>query len=404
MGLSPTVIFIWSINNYYFLFLQKNVFATLILIFSKDWWLSSQYALLDTALSFFLFLAFIFLLKFVKKNNKLFLIFSGVGLSGAILSKGQPAIIFLFPLSFLLLSKKITIKQSAVLLFFSFLIISPWLILSIKKFGLTAFIEVFLGFAKNRSLVQDLTQIAPFYWYTRWWFESLRPAWILFFSFLIYDFLRQKINFEEKLILFYFFFSFALFSFSKNKVWWYVLPLIPIVAIYIHHSVKSYLKENKNGLINIALILFFGSLPVFHDQRNLIALILLCLYVFTSTVILQLNLNLPSSQFFSKFLIFFLILTSMYFFYKSFPAPQPTFAEVKVVGDYYRKLSQPKCLYVEAMPYEAALFYSNAEEINYYTDTKKLSKNCTNYLLTPKSKNYPLIFKNERLKLYKLTR
>lgn len=395
----------------FFIFFQP--LSALVLIFSFDLWLSSQQALMDTTLTLFLLLAFLFFMKFIQSSNdrvghttdavKLpFLFLSAFFWSLAFLAKGQPALIFFFLLFFALLTKRIKIKELIFFGFFSFLIISPWLFFLVKNFGINTFSQVFFNFAKNRALAFDPTQQAPFFWYFRWLFESARPAWILFLTLFIYDLLQKKMTHPKALTLFYFFSSFLIFSLAKNKVWWYILPLFPVMVFYIDLSLRDLLKENQNKIFNFSLIILLTSLPIFYHQRNLVALVLVVFYLLISLLILKKIKTKKISKTVLNFIYLFSMIFSLTIFLFNFPPIQPNYPEVKRVGEYYRKLPQPKCLYLQNLPYESALFYTDAEEINYLTEKTKLKKDCQNYLLTPNEKNEKLVFKKGRLKVYKL--
>lgn len=376
-----------------------NVISALAIILSFDLWLSSQQALMDTTLTFFLFLAFLFLFKFLKTKKTKYLIFSSIFYSVSFLTKGQMAFIFIFPLIFAFFYKKIKLKQLGLFGFFSFLIVFPWFFLLVKKFGVMNFFYIFINFAKKRALEFDPTQQAPFFWYVRLFFDNFRLGWVLFFSLLIDDIVKRKLNFEKLLVLFYFFSSFFLFSFSKNKVWWYVLPLVPVVCFYIHLSTSEKIKNQKSIFFNFHLIILVASFPFFYHQRNIIALFLFILYVILAFLILQIKFYFSEKK---RWLGIFSLVFALIVFYFNFPQVIPYYEEVKKIGEYYKKLPQPKCLYVENMPYEAALFYTDAEEINYLHQKTKLKKSCQNYLLTADNKNLLLIFKEKRLKIFKL--
>ncbi|GIW65400.1 MAG: hypothetical protein KatS3mg093_379 [Candidatus Parcubacteria bacterium] len=394
----PSFIFGLLTISYFLIF--SLPYSAIAILTSSDLWLSSQSALMDTTLTFFLFLAFLFLLKSLENKNGKYSFLSGIFWGLAILSKGQPAVIFAFPLLYLLLTKRISLKNLIQITAAAFLTVLPWLYLTINKFGFNNFVEGFLNFAKARAVIEDTTQKAPFFWYLRWWFESARIALILFSSLLIYDLLNKKVDQERKIILAYFIPSFLLFSLARNKVWWYVLPLIPIIVYYIDLSAKQFLKKNKNKALNLSLITFISSLPVFYNQRNILALILFGLYVLISYLILTLEINLNKTL--NKLLTFSLLILPLIIFLFKFPKVNPTYPEVKKIGEYYKKLPQPKCLYIKNMPYESALFYTDAKEVNYLDPKTSLPKNCQNYLLTPDQERYQLIFEYKRLKLYKL--
>ncbi len=395
-----TILIIFVFFLHYQIFKNK-VYALLSLIpilTAKDWWLSSQSALMDTMLSFFLTLAIINFLIFLRKgkNKRIFLIFSGVSWGLAFLSKGQPSIIFVFPLFFLLIFKRLTLKEG-IIIFISFLtVISPWILLVIRKFGLTIFLETFVLFAKNRTLAEDITQKAPIFWYFRWWFESFRIGVILFVTFLFLDLKTRKISLEKLTLIFFIIPSFIFFSLAKNKVWWYVLPLIPSIILYIGLSINEMIKR-KNKLINFLLIIFISGLPLFYQTTNKIALIFSFFLILISLIICQLDLP----KFNHKFFIVITTLIVFLFFYKNFPIIKPTYKENKIIGEYFQTLKNPKCLYVDSMPYEAIMFYSRVGEINYLNTFNK-DKKCENYLVSPKDNPYQLIKKSGILKLYKI--
>jgi 4-amino-4-deoxy-L-arabinose transferase-like glycosyltransferase len=371
--------------------------SALTILLSTDLWLSSQNALMDTMLTFFLFIAFLLFLKSLRSKNKLLYFLTGLFWGLSFLAKGQPAVIFVFPLVFSLFVKKINLKNFFLIFVGCFVVIFPWIFLVIYNFGFDNFVFGFLGFASKRTFSFDPSQKAPIFWYLRWWFESFRVGSILFFILLINDFLTKKFDFKKLLILSYFIPSFLLFSLAKNKVWWYVLPLIPVSALYIHYSISHLLKTEKNKLLNLSIIVFFSSLPILFNLSNKLALICQLLMIIFSVLILRIKIK-KKVFFIYPLVIFF----SLLFFTFRFPKINPNIPEAKKVGEYYQKLPQPKCLFVKNIPYEAILFYTNAKEINYLGE-RPLFKNCQNYLITSDTNSkYQKIFQHKRLILYKL--
>ncbi len=383
--------------------LTKNIFVIIFgmlsILVSFDWWISSQSALMDTTLSFFLTAGLISLLVFLRSKKNLWLVLAGLGWGFAFLSKGQPAVIFLFPLIFLFFYKKLSIKNLVVVILSFSIIAVPWILFAIHRFGLRTFIETFVLFARSRALSPDKTQQAPFFWYYRWWIESFRVGVTMFSSLLIYDFVKKSFSLEKLTILSYIIFSFLLFSFSKNKVWWYVLPLIPAVSIYILYSVNDIIKRDKRMIGNIGIIATLSFIPVFYHTSNKVALAYGMFLLLASLLILHLKtVSLKKAEIFAVSGIFFVF----FVFSANFPQVSPTYTEMPIMGNYYQTLSKPKCLYVSDMPYESALFYTQAKEIEYLRNFKK-EKKCASYLLTPKKKDkYKLIKEIGRLRLYKV--
>ena len=288
-------------------------FSSLAILLSNDFWLSSQNALMDTMLTFFLFIAFLFLLKSIRSKNRLYFFLTGFFWGLAILTKGQPAVIFVFSLFLSLLLKKLNLKEISLIFLSASLIVVPWIFLIIYNFGFDNFVLGFLGFASKKVLSFDPSQKAPVFWYLRWWFESFRVGSILFFTLLIYDILNKKITSEKLFIALYFFTSLLFFSLAKNKVWWYVLPLTPIIALYIHYSVSHLLKTKKNKLVNLSIIVFFSSLPLFFNLSNKLALIFQLIMIIFSILILRIEIK-KRIFFIYPLVIFFSLLFFLTFF------------------------------------------------------------------------------------------
>lgn len=219
---------------------------------SFDWWLSSQSAMLDTALSTFLLIAVGSLLLAVRTKQRRWSVLSGIGLAGAILSKGQPAAVFLVPYFTALFLGVFSMRQAILLAVTTLFVIVPWLLPAITTFGLRRVFDIFiLGFAAARFAEADATQQAPVYWYARWWFDTFRPGFPMFLSLLLFDLRKRVIDPYRVILGLYILAGFVLFSFAENKVWWYVMPLIPAVSLYVAYSSRELLK--KSGLFGAAL-------------------------------------------------------------------------------------------------------------------------------------------------------
>jgi len=223
----------------------------------------------------------------------------------------------------------LNLKEISLIFLSASLIVVPWIFLIIYNFGFDNFVLGFLGFASKKVLSFDPSQKAPVFWYLRWWFESFRVGSILFFTLLIYDILNKKITSEKLFIALYFFTSLLFFSLAKNKVWWYVLPLTPIIALYIHYSVSHLLKTKKNKLVNLSIIVFFSSLPLFFNLSNKLALIFQLMMIIFSILILRIEIKkriffiYPLVIFFS--LLFFLTFFPYFFLIFAFPKLFPIF-------------------------------------------------------------------------------
>jgi 4-amino-4-deoxy-L-arabinose transferase-like glycosyltransferase len=413
----------------YFLAKKKSNFfalavALLAAFTSYDWWLSSQMAHLDTAVSLFTALAVFLLIIFAQEKNKIFLFLSGLFLALAILSKGQPAVIFLFPLVYLFFTRKINFKEALLLGLTAFLVLFPWIAAFDATLGFGSWFKTYFGgYLSAPSATKigggDPTQAAPIFWYLRWWFDTLRPGVFLFGAFFLLDLIQKRLSWQKTALLFYIFGGFGFFSYAKSKVWWYVLPVLPALAVYLYLAIADYLKERKNGLVNLSLALIVASLPLFLWQTNTISLV----YGLITTLIVFLILKLPLANYLSRitsyrfpvasyvlhitnyFLFPLSFLLGLTFFFFRFPAPQPIHSETKDVGQFFQSLPYPKCLWAEEdFPYEAILYYSRVGELDYFGEDKSLKSDCQNYLVASKPlEGQEIIYQNGPVRLYQLS-
>jgi len=414
-GLLGFVLLIYFIKTY-----QRKpnwpalVVALLSFLTNYDWWHSALMAHLDTAVALFTSFALFLLLIFAKKQEKKYLLFSGFSLGLAVLSKGPPAILFIAPLPYLLIKKKIKISQLLLLFTVALVAILPWLIpLSLEHGWDYFFTKYFGGYVASPQTTKiganDPTQSAPIFWYLRWWFDTFRPGVFLFGALLLIDLIKRKFNWVKISLLSYIVAGFGLFSYAKSKVWWYVLPVIPAVCAYLYFAVKDYLADNKNGRFTLSLAIIIASLPLLLWQSNTIALA----YGFITTALTFLVLNwelgnwalIRNSKLEIRNLLFILVFASSFsLFYLRFPTVKPFYPEVKEVGQYYQTLEKPKCLWLEEdFPYEAILYYSKAGKINYLEKDSVFDPDCQNYLVANKKlekENLDLIFQSGPVRLY----
>lgn len=392
---------------------QNNFYALaagfLSLITSADLWLSSQYAQMDTGITFFLFLSLMTLIIFCEKRKRFLIYLAGLFFGLALLSKLQPAVIFTFPILLLLLTKKLNFKDIFKFLTGAALVFLPWFLYLIAKFGFKDVIYVISGFALTSASIVDINQKAPFFWYIRWWWESLRPGWSLFLAFFIYDLINLNFSWKKFTLLSYIFFGLLAFSIPINKLWWYVLPLIPAISYYIFLSAKDYLNHNPKKVLNFSLVVIIASLPVLLQSTNKMGLIYGFLITAISFLILKWDIKIPIFKKISKEVLFCIsLIVSLIPFYLYFPKIIPYHWNTKYVAEYYKNLPGQKCLWIGDMPTEAVLFYSNAGEvlpIQTITHTGLFLKCPSNYLITPDDYNKgELMVRKGNIILYKLNK
>lgn len=394
----PSFLFGIGTVAYLFKILSKKSYllaliSILPILFSYDWWMSCQMAHLDTALTFFLTLALVLLIN-EKNGNNWWLISISIWL--AFLSKGQMLVFLMTPLLLALVFKKINLETLIKISLLSLVLIIISLIPVFINHGFRLWFDNYvLELLQNRAVNNDVSQVAPMWWYGYWWLFSFRWGVFLFVPLVIYDFVSKKIDKGKIIILAYIAINFILMSYMKNKVWWYVMPLMPGVCVYIYKSLMGIKRQGK--FKNILLVIFISSLPLFWgieiSLKRVVAYSVLIIFI--NSLVLIKNFKVKN---FEKWLFVPIILLSAIIFYKKFPKPSASFPEVKrlLTGI---DLSQV-CLFVESMPYEGVMYYSEAGEINYWQT--KVKENCQNYLVSPNYFEFEKIKEIDRLKLYKI--
>lgn len=390
----PSFLLGMSIFLSYYVFAKKivvklNLYALalgfLALLTSSDLWLSSQYAQLDTGISGFLFLSLLLLIFYCTKKKKIILYLAGLSFGLAVLSKGQPAIIMIIPLTFLVLWKKLSVKEVFIFFACTAIALLPWLFNIIIKFGIDKFIQNFFGFAVSSASIPDVHQKAPFFWYARWFWESLRPGWTLFLAFLFLDIWHGNFNWTKATLATYIIGGLVMFSFPANKIWWYVLPLVPAIAFYIFLSASDYLKSDYKRIAYLALATIISSLPVFLSVSNKVTLLYGAIILACTLFVLKIN-RVKKIERFGRGLFVLSIIFSALWFYQRFPKIVPYSWETKPVAQYFARLSGPKCLWVKGMPVEEVLFYSNAGEAKLLDQNTYFDTHCKNYLIFHKKR------------------
>lgn len=382
----------------------------LSIITSADLWLSSQYAQMDTSITFFLSASLFTLIYFVQSKKSFLIYLSGIFFGFALLSKLQPSAIFIFPLGTLLVLKKINPVQLFKFGIGFLVIFLPWVVYLILQFGLKDVFQIMPGFVLTSVSIIDIHQKAPFFWYIRWWWESFRPGWTLFLAFLIFDIVSKNLNWKKITLLSYIFGGLLAFSIPINKIWWYVLPLVPAVCYYVFLSVNDYIKQEQKAIENLSFAVIITSLPLFLKSSNTVSIIYGISIVCISLLILKNKLTIKLNLIKNKKDIFWIsLILSLVFFFLQFPEITIYHKNAKEVSLYYKGLPNPKCLWLGDMPGEAVLFYSNAGVVPVLTEINETSQiflNCkNNYLITPERyKNGALVLRKGNIRLYQLTR
>lgn len=371
------------------------MFGLLALIASVDLWLSSMYAQLDTGLTVFLFLSLLSLIYFGQSRKQRYLLVSSISFALAVLSKGQPAVIFGLPVVAMLLLKKLSLFDAIKWVLYSFLILIPWILLLSIQFGFLNVIQISSEFAFTSSAVEYIHLKAPFFWYIRWWFESLRPGWVLFLALLGWEIWQRKLDWIKITVLVYALGGLLFFSLSVNKIWWYVLPLVPALAFYVYLAASDYLKRYPERLLNLSLVAVLGSLPILLNASSKIGLLYGIILGGFCLMILNLDFKKITSLGQTRLIQFnaLTLVICLSIFYLRFPRIEEYTSGVKLASIEFKNIKVDgggggnKCLWIDHMPGESALFYSDAGAVNVLNASSLesiLYKSCNNnYLMTP---------------------
>jgi O-antigen ligase len=230
--------------------------------------------MLDVTCAFFITAALYFYYlsgEGVKKIRPVFLLaLSGVFIGLAVLTKGVVgllplAIVGIFEAATILPSvrKSSVVARSAlrllVIIVSSAFIFLPWHVSMYQIHGQN-FINSYLGYhVFERATMEVENKVAPFYWYAvvlkvsmRLWFVALLPSLL----FVIYR-LVKKHNDRKKLafVLLWATLIFTVFSVSKSKLVWYIMPVYPALSIvigYFYSSALSWVDMKISHFKNIS--------------------------------------------------------------------------------------------------------------------------------------------------------
>lgn len=389
-----------TIVTLFLYFLKTNaliaVLALLPMIFSYDWWMSSQMAHLDTGLTLFLTLTILTLQELSRKENSRWWLVS-IFVWLAFLIKGQMVIFLIAPLIVSIVLGKADIKKVFCMGALSTALIVLSLLPIWFSVGVDKWFEVYvLGVLSNRAVQTDMSQVAPVWWYGYWWLFSFRLGVFLFIPLLINDFLNRRIDKDKWIVLSYIIVNFGLMSVMKNKVWWYVMPLMPAISMYIFMALKDLSVDKK--LSKILLILIVSMVPLFWGIEiglkrvvvySLVVMCINCLIIFGNVKTIKLK----------SFYFIPVVLFGLFYFLKRFPRPSASYPEVKRLLDGVDITDG--CVYVSGMTYEGVMYYSKSGEINFWGE-KEIDSECHNYLISPNVFEFEKIKEVDRLKLYKV--
>ncbi len=276
------VLFTWYITKT--VFGRKVAFlSALILITSVEFVLLGRRAATDMALCFFSTASMysIFLSYYIKdfKVKIVWCILAGIFCGLSVLTKGPVGI--LFPLivltAFLLVKKQFDIKHLKVyfvILFFMFLVATPWYV-AVHFATNGEFTREFFflhNLKRFTSVVGD--HPGPFWFYIPVVLGGFMP-WTLFFIDAVIHLFKQVLKKSfNKLLLFSFAWIvivFFFFSLSTTKLATYILLIFPPLSIITGYWISILSKKGTNVIKNIIVVLLLVLIPVFICVFNLLS-------------------------------------------------------------------------------------------------------------------------------------
>jgi 4-amino-4-deoxy-L-arabinose transferase-like glycosyltransferase len=250
---------------------QVGFFAALILATTYRVIWESRFLRLDTVLSFFLFFGFyLFLRAFTRRGPKFLYLCSYVCFALATLTKGPIGLALpaLAIVSILIVTRKWRELREMRLITGFFVVtavLTPWLLL-LHLNGQDRWVSEFIWVhnVQNYAL-EPLGHVRPFYYY----FVNL-PADFLPWTLLIPGALmfyypwRERLSHPATLALVCWFTAiFVFFTLSKSKIAYYLLPLLPAVALlagcYLRALASAAELRGAHWLCSAAFLYLFGT-------------------------------------------------------------------------------------------------------------------------------------------------
>ncbi len=245
------------------LFNQKIArLALIILGTSLQFLVLARIGLVDSMLTFFVSLTFLFFLYSYQKNQHYFLILTGLTTALAFLTKGPLGILLPWCtiILFLIFNKKINFLWRHFFLlfiaFFLFLVIGlPWWIAEYLIHGNNFLFGLFGQFMLGIYFNTFQKHNEPIYFYFFVILIGMLP-WSICTLYGFFLNLKKEYRQQAGLLFSWVFVVFVLFTFAKTKIPSYIEPLFPALAILTANTIYHlYIIKKSKKIINFLLLL-----------------------------------------------------------------------------------------------------------------------------------------------------
>lgn len=221
----------------------------------------------DIFFLFFISLAVLFVLEYIRNQNQLFNILSGITIGLAVLCKWLPALIVI-PVAYFLMkdSGRITTKNIilnlAIISGFALLTFGPWQLYIHMNFPLEAGYE---GSYPLRHFTEGLSHEEPFWYHFKYLGKNYGEVIYIPVIWFIYKSVKKRNQSKRLALLVWFIIPYIFFSFAKTKMQAYTLfaaPSIFIITALFYGYLKRYRMKFRYKIVPILVLIALILLPI----------------------------------------------------------------------------------------------------------------------------------------------
>jgi hypothetical protein len=248
--------------------------AVILGIMPGFFWLSG-YAMLETALMFFVTVSLLCFYRWVQTRNEWMLLFVGLTLGLGFLAKHQMIVVGLVMLLGVVLFAqrplRAAFKRFSLAVVVAGFVVVPWLLIAYKVYVYELFDSYFYAMSMGnpeRSVYSTRFPFPIFYFIEMVWpHDNFHPISVFLYVLCLagLGFMVWRRSREDKFVLLWFMVIFVFFTFVSNREWRYVMSLFPALAIsasvvilsiggVLRKVWRSSVSVNKKFLVKVAAV------------------------------------------------------------------------------------------------------------------------------------------------------